>query len=160
MIAWLDHNLLYWHWVIFGIALVALELFTPTFVTLWLGVAAVIVGIVMIFIPLELSIELVIWITLSVLFLLLWHKFVSPRMANQTLAGLSKEAIIGQVGMVTFYNRDQGRGMLKFPAPILGNDDWEFIFDGVLENGDRVIVKDISGNSLIVRQQETNSKPS
>ena len=54
---------------------------------------------------------------------------------------------------MTFFNEDESRGMLKFPAPIVGNDDWEFIYDGVLNNGDKVKIIDISGNSLIVKPQ-------
>ena len=63
----------------------------------------------------------------------------------------SREAMVGQVGMVTFYSQDQGRGKLKFPAPIVGNDEWEFIHSEALSNGDKVQVIDISGNSLLVK---------
>jgi membrane protein implicated in regulation of membrane protease activity len=151
MIEWLNINILYWHWIVFGLLLIAFELFAPIFVMLWLGIAAVIVGIVDALLPLSFSVDLVFWAVLSAMFLLSWHKFISPKMTYQTLAGLSKEAIVGQTGMVIFFNTEEGRGRLKFPAPIVGNDEWEFIHDGPLENGDKVKVTDISGNSLFVR---------
>ncbi len=153
MIEWLDVNVIYWHWIVFGLALITIELFAPVFVMLWLGLAAIIVGLLSLFIALGISTELVLWAVLSTAFLLLWHKFISPKMANRTLAGLSREAIIGQIGMVTTYSEQQGRGKLKFPAPIVGNDEWEFIYSGTLQNGDKVQVADISGNSLIVKLQ-------
>ncbi|MGH1439481.1 MAG: NfeD family protein [Cellvibrionaceae bacterium] len=153
MIEWLDVNVIYWHWIVFGLALITIELFAPVFVMLWLGLAAIIVGLLSLFIALGISTELVLWAVLSTAFLLLWHKFISPKMANRTLAGLSREAIIGQIGMVTTYSEQQGRGKLKFPAPIVGNDEWEFIYSGKLQNGDKVQVADISGNSLIVKLQ-------
>ncbi|MGH1487136.1 MAG: NfeD family protein [Cellvibrionaceae bacterium] len=153
MIEWLDGNVLYWHWIVFGLLLITLELFAPVFVMLWLGLAAIIIGIIDLVIPLSFSIQLVIWAILSTVFLFLWHKYISPKMTNQTLAGLSREAIIGQIGMVVFYSEEQGRGKLKFPAPIVGNDEWEFIYSGdPLNNGDKVQVADISGNSLIVKR--------
>ena len=151
MIESLDSSILYWHWIVFGLLLITLELLTPVFVMLWLGLAAVIIGVIDLIIPLGFSTQLIIWAVLSTLFVFLWHKLISPKMANRTLAGLSREAIIGQTGMVIFYNEEQGRGKLKFPAPIIGNDEWAFIYDGTLKNGDKVQVVDISGNSLIVK---------
>ena len=151
MLEWFDNGVLYWHWIVFGLLLITLELFAPVFVMLWLGLAAVVVGLLDLIFPLGFNAQLVIWVILSAIFLFLWHKFISPKMPNQTLAGLSREAIIGQVGMVVFYSEAEGRGKLKFPAPIVGNDEWEFIYDGPLNNGDKVKVVDISGNSLIVK---------
>lgn len=153
MIEWLDSNILYWHWIVFGLALIAVELFTPVFVMLWLGTAAILVGLLSLILPTGFSVEVILWVVLSTLFLLSWHKFISPRITTQTLAGLSREAIIGQIGMVVSYSEHNGRGTLKFPAPIVGNDEWEFIHSGTLQNGDKVTVVDISGNSLIVKPQ-------
>ena len=153
MIEWLNSNILYWHWIVFGLTLVTLELFAPVFVMLWLGIAATIVGLIELLIPLGFSGQLIVWAVLSTVSLSLWHKYISPKMTNQTLAGLSREAIVGQVGMVIFYNQEQGRGKLKFSAPIVGNDEWEFIYNAPLNNGDKVQVQDISGNSLIIKPQ-------
>ena len=144
-------TLLYWHWIVLGLLLITLELFAPLFVMLWLGIAAVVVGLVLSVTTIDFSTQLIIWAILSGIFLLLWHKLVSPRISDHTTAGLSREAIVGQVGMVSFFNQDEGRGKLKFPAPIVGNDEWEFIYDGSLSKGDKVKVVDISGNSLIIK---------
>ena len=153
MIEWLDANVVYWHWIVFGLILITLELFTPVFVMLWLGIAGIIIGILSLFINTGVSFELILWAVLSTTFLLLWHKFISPKMITQTMAGLSREAMIGQVGMVIHYSEQQGRGKLKFPAPVVGNDEWEFIHDQPLQNGDKVQVTEISGNSLLVKLQ-------
>ncbi len=153
MIEWLDTNILYWHWIVFGLLLITIELLIPVFVVLWLGVAGILVGILSLLLPIGFSIEMVLWVVFSTAFLLLWHKYVSPKITNQTFAGLSKEAMVGQIGMVIRYSEQQGRGTLKFPAPIVGNDEWEFIYSGALQNGDKVQVTDISGNSLIVKSQ-------
>ena len=41
----------FWHWWILAIALILLEVFTPAFVFLWLGVAAGVVGLVLLVVP-------------------------------------------------------------------------------------------------------------
>jgi membrane protein implicated in regulation of membrane protease activity len=76
---------------------------------------------------------------------------VSPRFKTKTLSGMSREKMIGQVGTVIELNlRHKGRGRLRFPAPILGDDEWQFICEDIVKVGCRVIVKEFSGNSLIV----------
>jgi len=42
--------------------------------------------------------------------------------------------------------------MLRFPAPLLGSDEWLIISQDDLTAGDRVSVIDLSGNSLIVKK--------
>jgi membrane protein implicated in regulation of membrane protease activity len=64
---------------------------------------------------------------------------------------MSREKMIGQVGTVIELNLShEGRGKMRFPAPILGDDEWQFICVDTIEVGSRVIVKEFSGNSLIV----------
>lgn len=153
MIEFLNSNVLYWHWIVFGLLLIVLEVFIPVFVILWVGLAAIAVGLITSIVPMSLSVELLLWAILSAVFVFLWHKYVSPKMQNRTMAGLSLEAVIGQVGLVTEFSQTQGRGRLRFPAPIIGNDEWEFIFEGPLEQGEKVEVSDIVGNRLVVKSR-------
>jgi len=39
---------------------------------------------------------------------------------------------------------------LRFSAPILGADEWQFICTDTVEIGSRVVVREFSGNTLIV----------
>ncbi len=39
---------------------------------------------------------------------------------------------------------------MRFTTPLLGADEWEFICDQTLSLGDRVFVKEFSGNTLVV----------
>lgn len=151
MIEWLNAHIAYWHWIVLGLILAGMEIFLPSFFVLWFGAAAICVGLVIALVPIGLTAQLLLWIVLSVVFVVLWHKFVSPRMRDRTLAGMSREAIIGQSGIVVRHSAESGRGLLKFSAPILGSEDWDFICEGKLASGDRVIVTEVSGNSLIVR---------
>lgn len=150
---WLNSNIAYWHWIVFGLALACLEIFLPSFVILWFGLSAIVVGLLMLVVDFSITAQLLVWAFLSVVFLALWHKLVSPRMRDKTLAGLSREAIVGKVGTVLEYSQDSGRGSLRFPAPVLGNDEWEILSEDPLRSGDRVVVRDVSGNTLVVRQK-------
>lgn len=76
MIEYLSGNVFYWHWIIFGLAIITIELFATLFIMLWLGLAAIIVGILQLAIGIDLSIQFIVWLSLSTIFLLFWHKFI------------------------------------------------------------------------------------
>ena len=147
----MEFEVLYWHWIVLGIGLMALEIILPSFVALWFGAAAVLVGLVVLIIPsMDLSMQVVCWVIISILLTWLWFKFMQPLSKDRTKAGLSREAIVGETGQVLSPPTDERRGVLRFSVPILGADEWSFLCDDETEAGDRVRVSDISGNSLIV----------
>jgi membrane protein implicated in regulation of membrane protease activity len=43
--------------------------------------------------------------------------------------------------------------VVRFTTPLLGDDEWDFICDTEVAVGDRVQVKDLSGNTLIVEKR-------
>jgi inner membrane protein len=143
----------YWHWVVFGVLLVLSEIALTTFFILWFGVAAIIVGGVLFFVPgLTLSWQIFLWTVLSSALAVAWFKYLKPLSIDRTKAGLSLEAIVGEVGQVISAPSENRRGRLRFPAPVLGTDEWLIISYEQLAEGDRVRVKDVSGNSLIVEK--------
>ena len=94
--------------------------------------------------------QIIIWAFASLMFALGWFKFVKPLSRDNTTAGLSKETLLGQIGQVLDPPNGEKFGMLRFPAPLLGSDEWLIISQDELNAGDRVSVIDLSGNSLIV----------
>lgn len=148
---WLNNTMVYWHWIVFGLLLVTLEMFIPVFVVLWLGIAAVFVGLLTALLNINVEMQLLTWAVLSFGLVLLWHKFISPKLRDKTTAGLSREAMQGKVGLVLEYQATQSRGRLRFPAPVLGNDEWSFICEDNISHGDKVEVIDISGNHVVVK---------
>lgn len=96
MIEWLNGNVLYWHWIVFGLLLITLELFNPIFVTLWLGLAAIFVGVLELAYPLSVSGALIAWAVLSTAFLLLWHTFISPKIAKKPLRAYPEKRLSGR----------------------------------------------------------------
>jgi inner membrane protein len=146
-------ELLYWHWIIFGVALLLVEIAVSTFFVLWFAVAALILGGVIFFIPsVSANWQIFIWTLLSTALAALWFRYLKPLSVDRTKAGLSREAIVGEVGQVILAPGDDRRGRLRFPAPILGDDEWQIISDQQVSTGDRVRVVDVAGNALLVEK--------
>lgn len=144
-------ELVYWHWIVLGIVLMLAEIFIGSFFIFWFGAAAVVVGLSLTIAPsISASTQLIFWALLSLVFAVAWFRFLKPLSKDVTKAGLSREALIGEIGQVLSVPNGDKRGMVRFPAPLLGSDEWLIMSQDSLSIGDRVSVKDVSGNSLIV----------
>jgi membrane protein implicated in regulation of membrane protease activity len=60
--------------------------------------------------------------------------------------------LLGEIGQVINAPSGDIKGTIRFPAPVLGNDEWLIISEDSLVIGDRVGVIDLSGNALIVKK--------
>lgn len=66
----------FWHWWVLAITLVILEVFAPGAIFLWLGVAAGVVGFILLLIPsVSWEWQLLIFSVISVLSIVLWRKY-------------------------------------------------------------------------------------
>ncbi len=149
----MDFALLYWHWIVFGIALMLSEIFLGSFFIFWFGAAAVVVGLLMVPLPaMTVIAQIIIWAVTSTAFAFAWFKLIKPLNSDKTKAGLSKEALLGEIGQVLRVPNGEKRGKVRFPAPVLGSDEWLIISQDELDVGDRVSVIDLSGNALIVEK--------
>ncbi len=150
----MEFKLLYWYWLVFGMILIIAELFIPSFTIFWFGLGAILVAGVLLMLPgLAISWQLFVWAVASCILTFLWFKLFKPLMADRTKAGISREAILGESGQVISIPEQEKRGMVRFTTPLLGTDEWPFICEQELVIGDRVTVKDISGNTLIVAKR-------
>ncbi|MBE0584324.1 MAG: NfeD family protein [Desulfofustis sp.] len=144
-------TILWWYWLIFGMILILGELLIPSFTLFWFGLAALLLGSVLFFMPhLSLNLQLIGWTVASIVFTILWFKYFKPTMVDRTKAGISREAVTGQTGIVIRAPQQGLRGIVRFSLPLLGADEWEFISSTSCQVGDRVEVIDVSGNTLIV----------
>jgi len=149
----MDIEFLYWHWIVMGMGLMALEIFVGSFFILWFGASAVLVGILNLFFSgMSIAFQFVAWAVLSLALVLIWFRVIKPLNTDKTKAGLSREAILGEIGQVLKAPTADSRGKVRFPAPVLGSDEWLIISTDELVIGDRVSVVDLSGNSLIVKK--------
>ena len=146
----------YRHWLVIGMVLIIAEILIPSFTIFWFGLGAIIVAGVAWFSPaLSINWQLFIWAVASSAFTLLWFRFFKPMMTDRTTAGISREAVIGESGLVIKIPEADARGVVRFTTPLLGSDEWPFICDGEVAGGDRVFVKDVSGNTLIVEKKQS-----
>ena len=149
----MEFGIEYWHWIVFGIALMLSEIFIGSFFIFWFGAAAVIVGLLILPLPdMSPTAQVIIWAVSSASFALAWFKLVKPLNVDKTKAGLSKESLVGEIGQVLQIPSGDKRGKVRFPAPVLGSDEWLIISHDTVSIGDRVSVIDLSGNALIVEK--------
>lgn len=76
---WLE-GIVFWHWWILAGILLILELTVPAFFFLWLGMAAIATGFIILVVPgLQIEIQLVIFAILTIVAVLAWRKYRESR---------------------------------------------------------------------------------
>lgn len=150
-----------WHWLVLGFLLMIAEIFIPTFASLWFGAAAVIVAALAWVLPISLTVQVLVWLGLSVLFMFAWIKYIKPLSIDRNRAAQSNSAIIGETGMIVVKPYEDIVGVIRFNVPIFGADEWTCRTQGnkTVEVGDRVVVKDIIDNDLIVAPTQRIAAP-
>lgn len=144
-------QLAYWHWLVFGMLLIVVEIFVPNFTIIWFGLGAVAVSGLMLLMPgISVAGQLFTWAVASCIMTFLWFKYIKPRMVDRTQAGIAREHLLGQTGQVVKAPIDGRNGKMRFSVPVLGSDEWAIFCSEPVAVGDRVVVKEISGNTLIV----------
>jgi len=147
MLEFLTINLLWWHWVVFGIFLITLELFIGTFILLGLGLAAMLVGLSDNLFQTSLEIELTLWILLSILSLIVWVKYLKdPSVEKSGQSNYSLETL----GTIENSIKVNGRGSVHFDTPVLGNTLWTATAKETLEINTRVKIIEIKGQLIEV----------
>jgi hypothetical protein len=147
----MEFEIIWWQWVVLGIGLTILEIFLPSFISLWFGLGAIIVGLIAWLLPqTSTAVQVLIWIIASAIFVVFWFRFFKPRMVDKTKAGVSRDAAIGEIGHVIKAPVEGRRGVVRFSLPVLSEDEWPFICESQVNAGDKVAIKDFSGNALVV----------
>lgn len=149
-----------WHWLVLGFSLMIAEIFIPTFASLWFGAAAVIVAALAWLLPIPLLFQVLIWLTLSVLFMFAWVKYIKPLLMSRKKMGQSSDLIIGETGMIVVKPQKGISGMVRFNVPIWGADEWPCRTAGVkVEAGDRVVVIKVVGDEMVVAPTQRLQAP-
>ena len=147
MLEFLSTNLLWWHWIAFGLILLTLEMFSGTFLMLGLGTSAIIVGVIEVLFPMTLEIQLTIWLILSVVTIAWWFKYMRDNRVEQT--GQSNYTLETK-GTVTKTIEPNSRGEVKFDLPVLGNTTWVATSKEELPINTRVKIIKVKGQLIEV----------
>ena len=152
-------TLLWWHWLAFGLVLVGLELVVPSFTIVWFGLGACLVGLILLAAPgTPLALQLLVWAGASCACTWFWFRYFKPKMADRTTAGMSREAIVGETGMILRgVATHLERGRIRFAVPVLGAEEWDCISRDVLRAGDYARVTGIEGHVLTVEKNPPHS---
>jgi len=149
MIEFLSTELLWWHWIAFGILLVTTEIFIGTFVMLGLGVAALLVGATDMLFKLSVELELTLWLLLSLASIALWFKYLRTPIVDSS--GQSNYTL-DTLGVITKEIPHNGRGEVRFDTPVLGNTVWFATSKEPLEEGSRVSIVEVKGQLIEVQK--------
>ena len=147
MIEFLYSHLLWWHWIVVGITLLTMEIFTGTFMLLGLGISAIIVGVVDTVYPISTETELITWMILSLLSIAIWFKYMKDTSIETSGQSNYSLETLGSVETAIAIN---GRGTVRFDTPILGNSTWQSTSKENLEKDSRVKIVEIKGQLIEV----------
>jgi membrane protein implicated in regulation of membrane protease activity len=143
-------ELVWWHWLVLGMVLVALEMLVPTFFLLWFGLGAMITGVVVAVAPIGFAAQFLLWAIGSLAMMGMWLKwFKNP---DRSRAGQAKEGVLGVTGMVTRAVQEMGEGEILFQRPVLGSDRWPVVADEPIAAGEKARIVDVLGQTLKVEK--------
>ncbi len=144
-------ELLWWHWVVFGLILAVSEIFMPLFVVIWFGLSAIIVGIIDFGFDISLMSQLLIWLLLSIIFLTIWFIFLRDK--SITKSGQSNFKLETK-GVVTQKISPTHKGRVKFIEPVLGDSEWFAISDEEIDKGSTIKIVEINGQLIKVKKDQ------
>jgi membrane protein implicated in regulation of membrane protease activity len=148
MIELLNHTIVWWHWVVLGLLFIITEMATGTFISLGLGLAAILVGLIDLGLELGIVYQLLLWIVLSVAIIAgLFKWFKSQPTVSKT--GQSSYRL-DTLGTVTRAIHPHQRGMVTFDTPVLGNTRWHASSAYDLPKGSRVAIVEVNGQLIEV----------
>jgi len=138
----------WWIWLVFGIALILLELVLPTFFILWFGIGAVLVSLISLAAPsLQLDMQVLLWVLMSSVTTALWFKLFRRKQPD---VRWTAESVIGEVGLLTAGVSEFQKGRVRFQKPILGKEEWTCVANSEIAAGEQVRLTAIEWNTARV----------
>jgi len=148
VIEFLNHSIVWWHWVVLGLIFIISEMATGTFISLGLGVAAIAVGVIDLLLDTGIVYQLLLWIILSVAIIAALFKwFKSQPTVSET--GQSSYRL-DTLGTVTQEIHPHHRGKVTFDTPVLGNTVWHATSSHDIPKESRVRIVEVNGQLIEV----------
>lgn len=137
----------YWHWLALGLALLACELLGTAGYLLWLGLSAMVVGVLLTVIPISWQLQ---WVSFGVFSLattwLWWRRQFKADTADDAKRQLNQKhrQLIGQT-FVLDEDFPAGKGRVK-----LGDSSWTAKSSAAIEAGSTVEITQLNGIVLTI----------
>ncbi len=144
----MNETIVWWHWIVIGFILLIFEMNTGTFVMLCLGASAIVVGVLDLSIDMAFTSEILLWITLSIISLWAWKRWVKTPQVSTT--GQSNHDFDVQ-GVVIEEILSHQRGKVTFDTPVLGNTSWQATSKEKLKVGTRIQIEEVNGQLIAVK---------
>lgn len=143
-----DH-MQFWHWLILAVAFAGIEMLTPGFFFIWLGGAALVLGLIVLVIPsMSWEVQLILFAALSGLSVLGWYKFGRKLTIATDDTNLNRrgDSLVGRTGQLCepIVN---GRGRVKIDDSV-----WSAEGDDA-PDGAKVLVIGVRGAVLTVERR-------
>jgi len=148
MIEILNNSIVWWYWIVVGLILIISEMATGTFITLGFGMAAIVVGVIDLMVPLDFIYQLSIWIVLSMVIVFALFKWFRSR---PTISSTGQSDYgFDTLGSVTEEIDPHKRGKVTFDTPVLGNTEWYATSKEMLIEGSRIRIVEVNGQLIEV----------
>jgi membrane protein implicated in regulation of membrane protease activity len=134
-------------WIILGILLMVLEIFTPTFFVFWFGLGSLAAAIVAYFYE-NTIFELLTFIVVSGILVLSTRK-LAKKITGEEVRSINVDEIIGKEAIVIEQiDNKLGKGVVK-----VSGDMWRAVSvdDVVIQSGEKVIIEKVEGAHVVVR---------
>ena len=141
----------HWHWLAFGLALLAMELFGTAGYFLWLGISALLIGLILSLLPISWQFQ---WIAFAVFSLvtswLWWRKQFNQDVCDDEHRDLNQKQkqMIGQT-VVIEEDIAPGRHRIK-----VGDSTWSAQTDHPIAAGALVGVTQVNGIILTIEEKK------
>lgn len=137
-------------WIIVGLGLCLLEIFTPGFFVLLFGISAIITGIVSM-LGLPIIYQWILFIALCLILLVFVRKYLIRLLDLQPTQIANVQGFVGKsANIVHPVEKNSLKGRVKIEGEVwiaITEEDEKFSF------GDKVIIKGISGTKLIIGRE-------
>ena len=134
-----------WSWIIAGLVLLALELVLPGGILVWMGIAGIVTGLMLLFQPMGWPLQWLIFGVLSLGSILVWLRYsrTRPPLTDRPLLNQRTDQLVGQEALLE-QAITQGFGRV-----VLGDTVWR-VSGPDLPAGERVRIVGSSGAVLKV----------
>ena len=140
-------NLEYWHWFVLALVLIIVEALAPGATFLWFGIAAAVVGVLLLIIPtMTWQVQLVLFSILSVVSVLAWRTYAKrhpPPEDRYSTLNKRGEDLVGRVFTLE-------EGIVNNYGKIRVDDTMWKIRGEDVGAGTRIRVIDVDGTVLVV----------
>ncbi|WP_448374752.1 NfeD family protein [Fervidobacterium sp.] len=135
-------------WIIFGVLLMVIEIFTPTFFIFWFGLGSLAAAITAYFYENTLF-ELLTFIVVSGVLVLSTRK-LAKKITGEEVRSINVDEIIGKEAIVVErISNKSGKGIVK-----VSGDMWRAVASDdelVINDGEKVIIERVEGAHVVVR---------